>query len=60
MAQVFDDELQPRIEQITVGDFIITELDDEKISIVTQDGEGGNFSLADFEAIIAKFFDENF
>ena len=42
-------------DQITIGDFHITVIDGELI-IRTNDGEGGSFSIVDFEQVIDKFY----
>ena len=46
-----------------IGDFEITEAHSDKenkIAIWHYSGEGGEFSKAEFEKIIAKFYEENF
>jgi len=57
-----EDEDQPntiRIGRFEIGPSYADEPDKIGIYIV-EDGEGGDFSRADFEAVIAQFYKENF
>ena len=44
---------------IYLNEYKISKVDDDQISIGI-DGEGGTFDLKDFEAVVAKFYKENF
>ena len=47
-------------QTIKIGDYTITIKDDLTISIYMDDGEGGDFELSEFMAVIDEFYGDNF
>ncbi len=46
---------------VYLNKYVIDKLDDDQISIsIIGDGEGGTFSLEEFEKVVDKFYEENF
>ena len=46
--------------QVKIGEYTICVLDEKSIAIYVDDGEGGQFSLDEFEEAVDKFFRANF
>lgn len=46
--------------EIVLGEYIISDLDNEHIWISLDRGEGGQFKKAEFEEVVATFYRENF
>jgi hypothetical protein len=45
---------------IRIGEFLISVLNNGKVLISNDDGEGGEFSAEKFEEMVSKFFWDNF